>query len=109
MLENNQEASAVLDMIELSKPAFFRSMGSGLVVGSVAVDYWPCSLFWLTVGLYDPLVRESVGYRWLRSDEWLHRRFGSFVRLSLRVGAAPVVEASVGQRRLGSCDWARAR
>lgn len=36
---------------------------------------------WLTVGLYDPPVRELMGYRWLRRDEWLHRRFGDIVRL----------------------------
>jgi ER-bound oxygenase mpaB/B'/Rubber oxygenase, catalytic domain len=36
---------------------------------------------WLTVGLYDPPVRELMGYRWSRRDEWLHRRFGNIVRL----------------------------
>jgi uncharacterized protein (DUF2236 family) len=36
---------------------------------------------WLTVGLYDPPVRELMGYTWSRRDEWLHRRFGNAVRL----------------------------
>ena len=36
---------------------------------------------WLTVGLYDPAVRELMGYTWSRRDEWLHRRFGDVVRL----------------------------
>jgi uncharacterized protein (DUF2236 family) len=26
-------------------------------------------------------VRELMGYRWSRRDEWLHRRFGNIVRL----------------------------
>jgi uncharacterized protein (DUF2236 family) len=40
---------------------------------------------WLTVGLYDPSVRELMGYRWSRRDEWLHRRFGDVVRLVFAV------------------------
>jgi uncharacterized protein (DUF2236 family) len=36
---------------------------------------------WLTVGLYDPPVRELMGYEWSARKEWLHRRFGDVVRL----------------------------
>lgn len=40
---------------------------------------------WLTVGLYDPPVRELMGYRWSARDEWLHRHFGDAVRLVFAV------------------------
>jgi uncharacterized protein (DUF2236 family) len=36
---------------------------------------------WVTVGLYHPAVRELMGYTWSARDEWLHRRFGSVVRI----------------------------
>jgi uncharacterized protein (DUF2236 family) len=34
---------------------------------------------WFTVGLYDPPVRELMGYEWTARDEWLHRRLGNAV------------------------------
>lgn len=36
---------------------------------------------WPSGSAVDPPVRELMGYRWLRRDEWLHRRFGDIVRL----------------------------
>ena len=35
----------------------------------------------VTVGLYDPPVRELMGYTWSPRQEWLHRRFGNLVHL----------------------------
>jgi uncharacterized protein (DUF2236 family) len=55
-------------------------MGPGPVVGCAAQLLAPFFV-WLTVGLYDPPVRELMDYRWSRRDEWLHRRFGDMVGL----------------------------
>ena len=38
-------------------------------------------LLFVTVGLYDPPVRELMGYTWSPRQEWLHRRFGNLVHL----------------------------
>lgn len=35
----------------------------------------------LTIGLYDPPVRELMGYTWSSRDEWLFRRFCGAVRV----------------------------
>ena len=39
-------------------------------------------LVFVTVGLYDPPVRELMGYTWSSRQEWLHRRFGNLVYLA---------------------------
>jgi uncharacterized protein (DUF2236 family) len=37
---------------------------------------------WVTVGLYDPPVRELMGYTWSARNERLHRLFGRMVNLT---------------------------
>ena len=39
----------------------------------------------VTVGLYDPPVRELMGYTWSARQEWLHRRFGKLVNLGFKL------------------------
>ena len=39
----------------------------------------------VTVGLYDPPVRELMGHTWSGRQEWLHRRFGSLVNLVFKL------------------------
>src|ERR1700739_2035941 len=74
VLENNEAARAVLDLTELPKPPFAQWVPDWLwaaqrkLLGPFFV--------WLTVGLYDPPVRELMGYRWSARDEWMHGRFG---------------------------------
>lgn len=79
VLENNFAARAVLDLTELPKPPFAQRVPDWL--WAAPRKLLARFFVWLTVGLYDPPVRELMGYRWLRRDEWLHRRFGDIVRL----------------------------
>ena len=79
VLENNFAARAVLDLTELPKPPFAQRVPDWLWAAQRKL--LAPFMVWVTVGLYDPPVRELMGYRWSRRDEWLHRRFGSLVRL----------------------------
>lgn len=72
VLENNFAARAVLDLTELPKPPFAQRVPDWL--WAAPRKLLARFFVWLTVGLYDPPVRELMGYRWLRRDEWLHRR-----------------------------------
>lgn len=78
VLENNWAARAVLDLTELPKPPFAQWIPDPLWAGQrkLLAPFF----VWVTVGLYDPPVRELMGYHWSRRDEWLHRRFGDLVR-----------------------------
>lgn len=80
VLENNYAARAVLDLTELPKPPFVQWVPDWLWAAQrkLLAPFF----VWLTVGLYDPPVRELMGYRWSRRDEWLHRRFGDMVNLA---------------------------
>jgi uncharacterized protein (DUF2236 family) len=79
VLENNEAARAVLDLTELPKPPYARGVPDWLWAAQrkLLAPFF----VWFTVGLYDPPVRQLMGYRWSRRDEWLHRRLGSLVRL----------------------------
>jgi uncharacterized protein (DUF2236 family) len=79
VLENNFAARAVLDLTELPKPPFAQWLPDRLWV--IQRKLLAPFFVWLTVGLYDPAVRELMGYSWSRRDEWLHRRLGDVVRL----------------------------
>ena len=54
-------------------------MDAGLAVAAAAKAWWHAFFVWLTVGLYDPPVRELMGYTLVAREEWLHRRFGDLV------------------------------
>jgi uncharacterized protein (DUF2236 family) len=79
VLENNCAARAVLDRTGLPKPPFTQWIPDWLWAAQRKL--LAPFMVWLTVGLYDPPVRELMGYTWSRRDEWLHRRFGNIVRL----------------------------
>jgi uncharacterized protein (DUF2236 family) len=83
VLENNFAARAVLDLTELPKPPFAQRVPDW--IWAAQRKLLAPFFVWLTVGLYDPPVRELMGYRWSRRDEWLHRRFGTIVRLIFAV------------------------
>jgi uncharacterized protein (DUF2236 family) len=42
-------------------------------------------LLFVTVGLYDPPIRELMGYTWSPRQEWLHRRLGTLVHLATKL------------------------
>ncbi|MCG5431270.1 oxygenase MpaB family protein [Mycobacterium sp. MYCO198283] len=79
VLENTWAAREVLNLATMPKPPSLHWLPDALwraqlrVLGPFAV--------WVTVGLYDPPVRELMGYSWSRRDERLHRLFGRLVAL----------------------------
>ena len=83
VLENNWAAREVLDLSTMPKHPSLQWIPDWLwrlqlkVFGPFAV--------WLTVGLYDPAVRELMGYTWSARDERLHWLFGRLVNLSFKV------------------------
>ena len=77
VLENNYAARAVLDLSELPKPPFAEKMPNWL--WAVQRGFVSRFFVWFTVGLYDPTVRELMGYSWSDRDERMHRRLGRLV------------------------------
>ncbi|MFD5828458.1 oxygenase MpaB family protein [Lentzea sp. NPDC060358] len=83
VLEDNRATRDVLDLTDLPRPAFLRAVPHSL--------WRPLrflvarSFTWLTVGLYDPVVRERLGLRWSRLDDRAHRALGSVVHLVFRL------------------------
>ena len=80
VLEDNKATRDVLDLAKYPKPPFAQWVPDWLwspVQRRLIAPF----MVWLCVGLYDPPVRELLGYTWSDRDEWLHRRFGDVVRL----------------------------
>ena len=80
VLEDNRATRDVLDLAKYPKPPFAQWVPAWLwspVQRRLIAPF----MEWLCVGLYDPPVRELLGYTWSERDEWLHRRFGDAVRL----------------------------
>lgn len=77
VLENNYAARAVLDLGELPKPPFARQLPTWL--WNLQRPLVARFFVWFTVGLYDPPVRELMGYDWSARDERLHRLLGTAV------------------------------
>lgn len=82
VLENNKAARDVLDLTGLPKPPFAAWMPDWMWAAQrrLLAPFF----VWFTVGLYDPPVRELMGYGWSRRDEWLHRRLGNLVNRVFR-------------------------
>lgn len=96
VLENNFAARAVLDLTELPKPPFAQRVPDWL--WAAPRKLLARFFVWLTVGLYDPPVRELMAPRRMVAPPlWRHRP----ARLCL--GAIPVSQAPAGSRRLGPC------
>lgn len=77
VLEDNPAARGVLDVERIDRPPFlpwFPDAVWARVRGPVMRGY-----VWLTVGLYDPEVRDLLGYRWSARDERRHRRLGRLI------------------------------
>lgn len=74
VLEVNKATRDVLDLRELAKPPALSWLPDWIwrrVRGGVARGFT-----WLTIGLYEPVVRKRLGYTWSRADEWLFRSLG---------------------------------
>ena len=77
VLENNWAAREVLDLSSMTKHPSLEWMPDWLWRLNVA---WMQAFFnFTTVGLFDPAVRELMGYSWSPRKERLHRLFGKVV------------------------------
>jgi uncharacterized protein (DUF2236 family) len=74
VLEDSEAVRDVLDLRQLPRPSFLRWLPMALWRMDLAV--FSRVFVWLTVGLYDPVVRERLGFRWTRRDEHLHQMTG---------------------------------
>lgn len=79
VLEDNPATRAVLDLRRLDKPPALGWLPEGL---------WPVirvpisrSMVWLTVGMYPPVVRARLGYRWSRRSAFALWLLGRTVAL----------------------------
>ena len=79
VLENNYAARAVLDLTDLPKPPWARKMPDWVwrQQRKLVAPFF----VWFTVGLYDPAIRDLMGYTWSARDEWVHRRLGGLVNV----------------------------
>jgi uncharacterized protein (DUF2236 family) len=81
VLENNFAAREVLNLTELPKPPFAQWIPDPL--WALQRKLLAPFFVWVTVGLYDPPVRELMGYSWSPRNEWLHRRARARARAAL--------------------------
>jgi uncharacterized protein (DUF2236 family) len=83
VLENNWAAREVLDLSTMTKHPSLEWIPDWM--WRLNVKVMERLLTFVTVGLYDPPVRELMGYSWSPHQEWLHRRFGNLVHLVTKV------------------------
>ncbi|MFI5606823.1 oxygenase MpaB family protein [Amycolatopsis sp. NPDC051903] len=77
VLEDNKATRDVLDLRGMAKPPFLPWLPEALwrpVSAVIAKQF-----VWLTIGLYDPEVRQLLGFSWSATDERRHRFFGRAV------------------------------
>ena len=79
VLENNWAAREVLDLSTMTKHPSLEWIPDRL--WRLNLKVMERFLLFVTVGLYDPPVRELMGYTWSSRQEWLHRRFGNLVHI----------------------------
>jgi uncharacterized protein (DUF2236 family) len=84
VLEVNKATLDVLKLENYPKPPFAQWIPEWLWNRNQRHLVAPF-MVWLTVGLYDPPVRELMGYTWSSRDEWLHRRFGDLLNVGFRL------------------------
>jgi uncharacterized protein (DUF2236 family) len=79
VLENNYATREVLDLSTMTKHPSLQWIPDWM--WRINLKVMERILLFLTVGLYDPPVRELMGYTWSSRQEWMHRRLGSLVNL----------------------------
>jgi len=83
VLEDNKATRDVLEIQDIAKPHFLPWLPDfawNLVRGQVARNF-----VWLTIGLYDPPIRERLGYTWTERDERRHRRIGKLINAAFKL------------------------
>ncbi|MFV9429446.1 oxygenase MpaB family protein [Rhodococcus aetherivorans] len=83
VLEDNKATRDVLDLSNLDRPPFLRWFPEG--VWKLIRPPVTAGFLWLTVGLYDPPVRELLGYRWSRPEAALHALVGRAIGLGTKL------------------------
>ncbi|TWH05718.1 uncharacterized protein DUF2236 [Rhodococcus rhodochrous J45] len=83
VLEDNKATRDVLDLSNLDRPPFLRWFPEG--VWKLIRPPVTAGFLWLTVGLYDPSVRELLGYRWSRPEAALHALVGRVIGLGTKL------------------------
>jgi uncharacterized protein (DUF2236 family) len=74
VLEDNKATRDVLDIARIGKPPTMRWLPDPLWrLARIPISR---GFVWLTVGLYEPAVREKLGHRWTSRDERLLRTLG---------------------------------
>jgi uncharacterized protein (DUF2236 family) len=101
VLEDNNATRDVLDLSRLGPPPFASWIPAP--VWSVLRIPVARGFVWLTVGMYDPPVRELLGYSWTRRDERLHRLVGKAVN-----AAFALVPRRYRMHPRGRAGWDRA-
>ncbi len=79
VLEDNYATREVLDLSTMTKHPSLEWIPDWMWQQNLKV--MERFLLFVTVGLYDPPVRDLLGYTWSSRQEWLHRRFGNLVHL----------------------------
>jgi uncharacterized protein (DUF2236 family) len=79
VLEDNYATREVLDLSTMTKHPSLEWIPDRMWRLNLMV--MERFLLFVTVGLYDPPVRDLLGYTWSARQEWLHRRLGNVVHL----------------------------
>ncbi|MFI6244485.1 oxygenase MpaB family protein [Micromonospora sp. NPDC050795] len=77
VLEDTRAARDVLDLRGVERPPFMMWLPGAW--WSRGWQVFARAFVWLTVGLYDPVIRERLGFEWSEADERWHRRLGRLV------------------------------
>lgn len=83
VLENNYAAREVMDLSTMPKHPSLNWIPGPLWALNLKV--MQRFLTFMTVALYDPPVRELMGYTWSPRQAWLHKRFCDGVTLAVKV------------------------
>jgi len=79
VLEDNYATREVLDLSTMTKHPSLEWIPDWM--WRLNLKVMERFLLFVTVGLYDPPVRDLLGYTWSARQEWLHRRLGNLVHL----------------------------
>ncbi|PRC48522.1 hypothetical protein C6A85_79415, partial [Mycobacterium sp. ITM-2017-0098] len=83
VLENNWAAREVLDLSTMPKHPSLEWVPDPLWKLNLLI--MQRFLLFMTVGLYDPPVRELMGFTWSPRQEWVHRRIGNALHLATKL------------------------
>ena len=83
VLEDNKATRDVLDIRDIAKPNMLPWMPD--IVWRALRPAVARSFVWLTVGMYEPVIRERLGYTWSERDRRLHGLIGKLINISFKL------------------------